>query len=191
MHPAVYDGITMPGPQKALFRLWLNTTSLSFNFKYFLAAIPSYAFTDGLPTVFISTMTPLAGAGLIERAYPLILGSNLGTITTSILASFAAGGDNLKAALQISLVHLFFNLTGIILFYPIPWMRWPISIARPDVSLTEHFSQPPDPPLLKLLQTPAHSSAGVATSRDHIKPGQDKHSPNMVDTLLGHMESKV
>jgi len=83
-------------------------------------------------SVFTSTMTPLAGAGLItlERAYPLTLGSNLGTTTTSILASFAAGGDNLKAALQISLVHLFFNLTGIILFYPIPWMRWPISIAR-------------------------------------------------------------
>merc|ERR1711970_1704642 len=83
-------------------------------------------------SVFTSTMTPLAGAGLItlERAYPLTLGSNLGTTTTSILASFAAGGDNLKAALQISLVHLFFNLTGIIMFYPIPWMRWPISIAR-------------------------------------------------------------
>jgi len=83
-------------------------------------------------SVFTSTLTPLAGAGLVslERAYPLTLGSNLGTTTTSILASFAAGGDNLQAALQISLVHLFFNLTGILLFYPIPWMRWPISIAR-------------------------------------------------------------
>ena len=45
-------------------------------------------------SVFTSTLTPLAGAGLIslERAYPLTLGSNLGTTTTSILASFAAGG---------------------------------------------------------------------------------------------------
>lgn len=83
-------------------------------------------------SVFTSTLTPLAGAGLVslERAYPLTLGSNLGTTTTSILASFAAGGDNLQAALQIALVHLFFNLTGILLFYPVPWMRWPISIAR-------------------------------------------------------------
>merc|ERR1712198_618247 len=65
-------------------------------------------------SVFTSTLTPLAGAGLIslERAYPLTLGSNLGTTTTSILASFAAGGDNMKAALQIALVHLTFNLTG-------------------------------------------------------------------------------
>ena len=83
-------------------------------------------------SVFTSTLTPLAGAGLIslERAYPLTLGSNLGTTTTSILASFAAGGDNVRSALQIALVHLMFNLTGILLFYPIPAMRWPIFIAR-------------------------------------------------------------
>merc|ERR1719244_1087034 len=83
-------------------------------------------------SVFTSTLTPLAGAGLVslERAYPLTLGSNLGTTTTSILASFAAGGDKVQSALQIALVHLLFNLTGIILFYPVPVMRWPISIAR-------------------------------------------------------------
>ena len=83
-------------------------------------------------SVFTSTLTPLAGAGLVslERAYPLTLGSNLGTTTTSILASFAAGGENFRPALQISLVHLFFNLTGILMFYPVPAMRWPVSIAR-------------------------------------------------------------
>lgn len=83
-------------------------------------------------SVFTSTLTPLAGAGLVslERAYPLTLGANLGTTTTSILASFAAGGDKVQAALQIALVHLLFNLTGILIFYPVPVMRWPISIAR-------------------------------------------------------------
>lgn len=83
-------------------------------------------------SVFTSTLTPLAGAGLVslERAYPLTLGSNLGTTTTSILASFAAGGDKVQDALQIALVHLLFNLTGIMMFYPVPVMRWPISIAR-------------------------------------------------------------
>ena len=50
-------------------------------------------------SVFTSTLTPLAGAGLIslERAYPLTLGSNLGTTTTSILASFAAGSKQYLA----------------------------------------------------------------------------------------------
>jgi len=83
-------------------------------------------------SVFTSTLTPLAGAGLIslERAYPLTLGSNLGTTTTSILASFAAGGLHVKSALQIALVHLMFNVTGILIFYPVPAMRWPIYIAQ-------------------------------------------------------------
>merc|ERR1719342_1972090 len=83
-------------------------------------------------SVFTSTLTPLAGAGLIslERAYPLTLGSNLGTTTTSILASFAAGGLHVKSALQIALVHLMFNVTGILIFYPVPMMRWPIFIAQ-------------------------------------------------------------
>ena len=47
-------------------------------------------------SVFTSTLTPLAGAGLIslERAYPLTLGSNIGTTTTSLIASIAAGGEN-------------------------------------------------------------------------------------------------
>jgi len=83
-------------------------------------------------SVFTSTLTPLAGQGLIslERAYPMTLGSNLGTTTTSLLASFAAGGSNVREANQIALVHLLFNLTGILMFYPVPCMRWPVSIAR-------------------------------------------------------------
>ena len=83
-------------------------------------------------SVFTSTLTPLAGAGLVslERAYPLSLGSNIGTTTTSMLAAFADGGDYFKETLQIALVHLFFNITGILIFYPIPFMRWPIPMAH-------------------------------------------------------------
>ena len=48
--------------------------------------------------MFTSTLTPLAGAGLVslERAYPMTLGSNIGTTTTSLLASLAAGGNHFK-----------------------------------------------------------------------------------------------
>jgi len=58
------------------------------------------------------------------------LGSNIGTTTTSILASFAAEGRYLKPSIQISLVHLLFNISGILLFYPIPFMRWPVGLAQ-------------------------------------------------------------
>jgi sodium-dependent phosphate cotransporter len=33
-------------------------------------------------------------------------------------------------SLQVALAHLFFNVTGIIIFYPIPFMRFPLPAAR-------------------------------------------------------------
>ncbi|CAL4088748.1 unnamed protein product [Meganyctiphanes norvegica] len=83
-------------------------------------------------SVFTSTLTPLIGVGLItvERAYPLTLGSNIGTTSTTILASLAGEGETLRASIQIALVHLFFNLFGIALFYPVPFMRFPVPMAK-------------------------------------------------------------
>ena len=80
-------------------------------------------------SVFSSTLTPMVGVGLItvERVYPLLLGSNIGTTTTAFLAALAEGK---KESLQIALCHLFFNLTGIILYYPVPLTRWPITICK-------------------------------------------------------------
>ena len=83
-------------------------------------------------SVFTSTLTPLVGMNIIslERMYPLTLGSNIGTTTTGLLAAMAASGDKLEAALQIALVHLCFNIIGILIFYPVPFMRFPIPLAK-------------------------------------------------------------
>ncbi|KAG9346729.1 hypothetical protein JZ751_007043 [Albula glossodonta] len=83
-------------------------------------------------SVFTSAITPLIGLGMIsiERAYPLTLGSNIGTTTTAILAALASPGDKLAAAFQIALCHLFFNIFGIMLWYPLPVMRLPIRMAK-------------------------------------------------------------
>ena len=84
-------------------------------------------------SVFTSTLTPLVGIGVVtlERVYPLTLGSNIGTTVTSFLAALTTTGPALQKSLQISFVHLFFNVTGIVIFYPIPFMRKiPISLAR-------------------------------------------------------------
>uniref|UniRef100_A0A667ZZZ4 Sodium-dependent phosphate transport protein 2A n=1 Tax=Myripristis murdjan TaxID=586833 RepID=A0A667ZZZ4_9TELE len=72
------------------------------------------------------------GIGVIslERAYPLTLGSNIGTTATALLAALASPGDKLSAAIQIALCHLFFNVFGILLWYPLPAMRLPIRMAR-------------------------------------------------------------
>ena len=99
-------------------------------------------------SVFTSTLTPLAGTGLVtlDRVYPLTLGSNIGmvidglllyshclliagTTTTSLLAALASSGHQ-REAVQIALVHLMFNITGILIFYPVPLLRLPVAMAR-------------------------------------------------------------
>ncbi|KAI4819579.1 hypothetical protein KUCAC02_004819, partial [Chaenocephalus aceratus] len=69
-------------------------------------------------SVFTSALTPLIGIGVIslERAYPLTLGSNIGTTATALLAALASPGNKLAAAIQIALCHLFFNVFGIMLW---------------------------------------------------------------------------
>ncbi|XP_039256967.2 sodium-dependent phosphate transport protein 2B-like [Styela clava] len=76
-------------------------------------------------SVFTSTITPLVGIGVIslKRMLPLTLGSNIGTTTTGLLAALASSGNKLHHALQLSLCHFFFNITGILIWYPIPHMR--------------------------------------------------------------------
>lgn len=69
-----------------------------------------------------SALTPLVGIGVLrlEQMYPLTLGANIGTTITAIMAALVADGSE---ALQVALAHLFFNLTGILIWYPIPFMR--------------------------------------------------------------------
>ena len=72
-----------------------------------------------------SLMVPLAGAGVLtlRRAFPVTLGANVGTTVTALLAAMAATGANAAAGLTIALVHLLFNLTGILLIYPVEAVR--------------------------------------------------------------------
>jgi sodium-dependent phosphate cotransporter len=76
-------------------------------------------------TVVTSTLTPMAGLNVItlEQVYPLVIGANLGTTGTALLASLVTGKPN---SVAIALVHFWFNLLGIFLFFPIPITRKPI-----------------------------------------------------------------
>ena len=46
------------------------------------------------------------------------------------MAALAADSKSLRNTLQLAFCHLFFNITGIVIFYPIPFMRWPLPMAR-------------------------------------------------------------
>ncbi len=80
-----------------------------------------------------SLLVPLAGAGVItlRQAFPLTLGANVGTTVTALLASMAVSGVNARAGLTIALVHLTFNVFGILLIYPFePIRRIPLLLAE-------------------------------------------------------------
>ena len=84
-------------------------------------------------SVTTSLLVPLAGAGLltVEQAFPVVLGANLGTTMTALLAAMALTGGNAKAGLTIALVHLVYNMFGILLIYGIPALRRiPLALCR-------------------------------------------------------------
>lgn len=83
-------------------------------------------------SIFTSAITPLVGIGVIslERMYPLTLGANIGTTATGLIAALAVSGPGFRHSLQIAICHLLFNITGILIWYPIPYIRFPIPLAR-------------------------------------------------------------
>ncbi len=63
----------------------------------------------------------------IKKAFPFIMGANIGTTLTALLAAVAES----EAAVSIALAHLLFNLGGALIFFPIPYLRnIPIRLAR-------------------------------------------------------------
>jgi sodium-dependent phosphate cotransporter len=72
-----------------------------------------------------SLIVPMAGNGLftIRQVYPFVLGGNVGTTITALLAATAISGSLAILSLQIALVHFFFNLFAIFLIYFIPLLR--------------------------------------------------------------------
>jgi solute carrier family 34 (sodium-dependent phosphate cotransporter) len=69
-----------------------------------------------------SILVPLAGAGVLSlrNAYPVTLGANVGTTITALLASLAAARPE---ALTVALAHTIFNVSGIMILYPLPRIR--------------------------------------------------------------------
>lgn len=71
-----------------------------------------------------SLMVPLAGSGSfsLKQIYPFTLGANIGTCITALLAATAVSG-NVQAALTIAMIHLTYNVLGVLVIYGIPFLR--------------------------------------------------------------------
>lgn len=90
----------------------------SMSYKPFLAVLVGMVVTGIIQSSSATTgmVIALAGAGLLDlpAAVGLVLGSNIGTTATAMLASV---GTSLNAR-RAALVHFLFNVTGVLLFLP-------------------------------------------------------------------------
>jgi solute carrier family 34 (sodium-dependent phosphate cotransporter) len=86
-------------------------------------------------TITTSILVPLVAAGILTlpNAYPITLGANVGTTITALLASLAVLRPE---GLTIALVHLLFNVTALLLLYPIRQVRLvPVRLAEATAEL--------------------------------------------------------
>jgi len=78
-------------------------------------------------SVATSIAIPLAGSGVLvlEQLFPYVMGANIGTTVTAILAALATGSP---AAVAVAFAHTLFNILGCIFVWPIRWL--PMYISR-------------------------------------------------------------
>lgn len=86
-----------------------------------------------------SLMVPLAGTGLVtlEDVYPFVLGANIGTCVTALLATLAVSNP---VALQLALVHLSYNLLAVVIIYGLlPLRTVPLTMAQKIAAITRKY----------------------------------------------------
>jgi sodium-dependent phosphate cotransporter len=92
-----------------------KNTSLSFIYgTFFTAAVQSSSVTTSL-------IVPLVAEGRVslKKAFPFIIGANIGTTITAAIAAIY----KTEAAIALALAHFFFNLIGALIFLPFPVIR--------------------------------------------------------------------
>jgi len=111
--------------QKVVDKVLFKNDATSFGFGLILT---SFVQSSSVTT---SLVVPLVGGGILKlrQIFPYTLGANIGTTVTALLAAMASMTPTIggKMGLAISLVHLFFNMTGIAIFYPLK--KAPINAA--------------------------------------------------------------
>ncbi len=92
------------------------------------AAVQSSSITTSL-------IVPLVAKGKVSlsKAFPFVMGANMGTTITALVATLFSS----QAALELAIVHFLFNLFGALVFLPYqPVRRWPEVLAATFGKLT-------------------------------------------------------
>ena len=78
-------------------------------------------------SVTTSLMVPIAGAGAVKlkRAFPFMLGANIGTTVTGLIAALA---NPTSAAITVAIAHILFNCCDNLIWYPL--RKIPLRISK-------------------------------------------------------------
>lgn len=129
--PLVVSFIILVIAIKILSRLLYNTLigNLKSNLQRLIFSSPLRSFLWGTAltaTVQSSSVTtplavPLVATGKIslKQSFPYIMGANLGTTITALIAALYHS----NAAINIAMVHVLFNLVGVLIFFPFTALR--------------------------------------------------------------------
>jgi solute carrier family 34 (sodium-dependent phosphate cotransporter) len=95
--------------------LIFKKTGLSFLYGTFFTALVQSS------TVTTSLVVPLVASRKVslEKSFPFIIGANLGTTITAVIASLYKS----EAAIALAIVHILFNGIGALIFLPFPEIR--------------------------------------------------------------------
>ena len=100
-----------------------------------VALFTGFAATTAVQSSSVTTslMVPLVATGKITlaRAFPFLMGSNIGTTTTALMAGIFMDGPAATTAMAVAFAHLLFNLFGVCILFPIKQVRLiPIALAE-------------------------------------------------------------
>ncbi len=111
---------------------------LSGVFNKALFRNPATAFVVGIvltasvqsSSVTVSMIVPLVGTDILQltQVFPYLLGANIGTTMTAMLAALSLSGPTAAAAIACACGHLLFNAYGTLVFWPLKAI--PITMAR-------------------------------------------------------------
>ncbi len=118
----IYNNFFVP-VRSRLDSLVFNRPIKAFGWGLFLTASWQYS------SIATSLIVPLVATSKVslKQAYPFIVGANIGTTITALLAAVF----NAPAALSIAIVHLLFNIIGGLIFLLVPGLkRIPILLSE-------------------------------------------------------------
>ena len=84
-------------------------------------------------SVTTSLIVPMVAANKVSlrKAFPFLMGANIGTTVTALIAAMSTEASVFEAALTIALAHVLFNVLGAIILFPIkPLREIPIKLSR-------------------------------------------------------------